>query len=159
MPEGLRIICRRDGVFKLLNGEKVAAPPIEEALTLSSSRIQHAVAVGEGRDFVAVLVFPDPALLAALDRGEVPPAALRREIGEALRPQLSTYAEVRAAAVVPRELSVADGELTPTLKVVRTRVAERCAEWVDALYRPDRHPRLQRYILRLGGGRTPHGAD
>ncbi len=151
MPEGLRIICRRDGVFKLLNGEKVASMPVEEALTLGSGRIQHAVAVGEGRDFTALLLFPAS--------GDIPPEDLRTEVEAAVRPWASTYAEVKAAAVVPRELSLAEGELTPTLKVVRRRVIQRCAEWLEAIYRPRRHPRLQRHILRLGDadGREPAG--
>ena len=158
MPEGLRIICRRDGVFKLLNGEKVASVPLEEAITLASRRIQHAVVLGEGRDFVAVLLFADPSTLPALTGGGTATLeAVRNELEEALRPYRSTYAEVRAAAVVPRELSISEGELTPTLKVVRTRVLERCAEWVEAIYRAERHPELQKTILRMGdaqGGRT-----
>jgi long-subunit acyl-CoA synthetase (AMP-forming) len=151
MPEGLRILCRRDGVLKLLNGEKVASMPIEEALALSSLRIQHAVAVGHGRGFVAVLLFPDPELLPALRQGGVKAfAGLERGLLAALAPFRNTYGEVRAAAVIPRELSVSDGELTPTLKVVRNAVIERCGEWLEAIYREGSRPRLERFILRLG---------
>jgi hypothetical protein len=57
---------------------------------------------------------------------------------------------VRAAAVVPRELSVSEGELTPTLKVVRSAVIERCGEWLEAIYREGSRPRLERFILRFG---------
>jgi long-chain acyl-CoA synthetase len=151
MPEGLRIICRRDGVLKLLNGEKVASMPIEEALALSSLRVQHAVAVGHGRGFVAVLLFPDPELLPALRKGGAGAfPGLGRGLPAALAPFRSTYGEVRAAAVVPRELSVSEGELTPTLKVVRSAVIERCGEWLEAICREGSRPRLERFILRFG---------
>jgi hypothetical protein len=52
--------------------------------------------------------------------------------------------------VVPRELSVSVGELTPTLKVVRSAVIERCGEWLEAIYREGSRPRLERFILRFG---------
>ena len=57
VDEGLKIICRVDTMFKLSNGEKVSSMLVENAMTIKSQWVQHALAVGSGRDFVSALVF------------------------------------------------------------------------------------------------------
>jgi long-subunit acyl-CoA synthetase (AMP-forming) len=157
-PAGLRIICRKDGVFKLLNGLKVPSLPLEEALTLSSRHILHAVAVGEGRDHAGILVFPDPSLFPACRKGNsAVMERLREEILQNIRPFLGTAWEVRAVAVVCEDLSVEAGDLTPTLKIVRRAVLERFRRWVEAIYRPASYPRLQPFILRFNPRHGPLG--
>jgi len=149
-PAGLRIICRKDGVFKLLNGLKVPSLPIEEALTLSSPHIAYTVAMGQGRDHAAVLVFPEAGVLPACRRGgrEIM-RRLRVEIEAGLRPFVGTAWEVRAAAVICEELSMEAGELTPTQKIVRRTVLERFHRWEEAIYHPRRYPGMQKHILRF----------
>jgi len=149
-PAGLRIICRKDGVFKLLNGLKVPSLPIEEALTLSAPHIAYAVATGQGRDHAAVLVFPEAGVLAACRRGARDVMRrLRAEIEAGLRPFVGTAWEVRAAAVVCEELSVEAGDLTPTQKIIRRAVLERFHRWEEAIYHPRRYPGMQKHIIRF----------
>jgi long-chain acyl-CoA synthetase len=42
--------------------------------------------------------------------------------------------QIKRFAILTRDLSIEDGELTPTLKVKRTVVSERYAELLDSLY-------------------------
>jgi long-chain acyl-CoA synthetase len=42
--------------------------------------------------------------------------------------------QIKRFAILTRDLSIEDGELTPTLKVKRTVVSERYADLLDSLY-------------------------
>jgi long-chain acyl-CoA synthetase len=58
-------------------------------------------------------------------------------IQEALDAANSNYAQVEQVkrfAILERDLSIEDGELTPTLKVKRSVVNERYAGVIDSLY-------------------------
>jgi long-chain acyl-CoA synthetase len=47
---------------------------------------------------------------------------------------LASYEQVRRIALLPRELTIEDGELSPTLKVKRRVVEERYKALIDAAY-------------------------
>jgi long-subunit acyl-CoA synthetase (AMP-forming) len=165
-PRGLRIICRSDGVFKLTNGEKVPSALVESALTAESRYIEQAVVVGAGREFVAALLFPNLRNLtswAAERDASVPDGAgmlalpevralVAQEVGRANAGIAVPYQRVRAYALVPHELAIESGELTPSLKVVRTAVLERFGDLVTALYDPDEPVKtVGAVVVRLEG--------
>ena len=65
----------------------------------------------------------DPELHAELDR------AIERVNA------IHSHAEgIRRWRVLPHDFTLADGELTPTLKVKRHVVLERCADLIDEMY-------------------------
>ncbi|MBM3266352.1 MAG: AMP-binding protein [Candidatus Sericytochromatia bacterium] len=160
---GLRIICRLDGVFKLSNGEKVPSAQVEAALTATSRFIEQAVVLGAGHDYVGALVFPNVRNLTAWARehglADLPLADLlaepavaslfATEVDERNATLEPGYLRVRAFSVVPHELSIEAGELTPSLKVVRSRVAELQRPLVEAIYAEDGDPDLQCRVVRL----------
>ncbi len=160
---GLRIICRVDGLFKLTNGEKVPSALVESAITASSRYIEQAVVLGAGRDFVGALLFPNVRNLEAWarERGrEAAPLAdliadpevlalFRNEMEERNAAIEPSYLRVRAFVVVPVELTIEAGELTPSMKVVRTRVAERQQDLIEALFDPAGRELAQHGIVRL----------
>jgi long-chain acyl-CoA synthetase len=96
----LCISGRIKDLLVLATGKKVAPRAIEEAL-LASPLIAQAVVVGDG-DAVGVLVVPT---------GEVDLSNLHREV-ERLTADLAAYERPRRVALLPRPLTVADGELT-----------------------------------------------
>jgi|Deesub1362B_J571_1020462.scaffolds.fasta_scaffold02261_4 long-subunit acyl-CoA synthetase (AMP-forming) len=163
---GLRMICRVDGLFKLSNGEKVSSMMVENCLTITSQWIQHAVAVGDGEEHVAALVFPNMRNLQswAEQRGRRLPVGwdlardpevqnlIRQEIQKNMADFSPKYMRVKSFVIVPKELSLEDGELTPTMKVIRNRVVKKYQGWIDAIYRPSRHPQKSAYVVRLNGG-------
>ncbi len=142
----LRVTGRKKELIALSGGKKVAPLPIEEMLS-REPWIARAVLHGEGRRFVSALLCLRAETVAAWTEAR----ALRASAAEVLdHPELvaevqgavdrvnaglSNPERVRRFVLLPRDLSVAEGELTPTLKVRRPVVAERFADALDALYR------------------------
>jgi len=143
----LSITDRKKELFKLSNG-KYVAPQLVESFIKQSAYVSQVVVVGAGRKQPAALVVPDwEALAAALpapqSEGTAPradrsrdPAAVRvvqRDVSE-LTSSLADYERVRRVALLPEELTIDGGELTPTLKVKRRVIDEKYRELIDGLY-------------------------
>ena len=146
-PDGrLRITGRKKELIALSNGKKVAPLPIEAALT-QDPWIAHALLYGEGERFITALLVPSRPMVEgwlgerglalsyeeALRHDEV-----RTRIQEAVdrvNARLSRPEQVRRWALLEHELAAERGELTPTLKIRRTAVAERYRSRLDPLYR------------------------
>ena len=62
--------------------------------------------------------------------------ALYQEIVDGLNRELSQYERIKRIAILPREFTIASGELTPSLKVKRKVVEEKWAGTIEGLY-PD----------------------
>ncbi|MCP5050769.1 MAG: long-chain fatty acid--CoA ligase [bacterium] len=160
---GLKLSCRIDGLFKLLNGEKVSSMQVENAITISSQWISHALAVGAGENYVGALLFPNFRQLEqwAEDKGETLPQgwdlSKDNEIQNIFRQEIETnmqelnpkYIRVKAFVIVPETLSIEKGELTPSMKVIRHFVLEERKEWVHSLFSPHDHPEREEYVVRL----------
>jgi long-chain acyl-CoA synthetase len=160
---GLCMTCRQDGLFKLSNGEKVSCMLVENAVTISSQWIQFALAVGAGEGFVAALVFPNFRGLErwAQRRGRPLPrgTALSRdpevqdlvaaEIRGSMRDFQPKYMRVKAFAIIPKELSIEDGEITPSMKVVRHHVVAKFRDCWEAIYRPEQHAQRRAEVVTL----------
>jgi long-chain acyl-CoA synthetase len=72
---------------------------------------------------------------------EIPELAATDEVRQLVQDELdrvnSNYAsveQIKKFAILKRELSIEDGELTPTLKVKRAVVSEKYAGLLDSLY-------------------------
>ncbi len=135
-PDGfLRVVDRKKEIFKTSGGKYVSPARVENAIARSPFVAQVAV-FGNGKAHPAALISPNwPALRHALSLpDDVAPAALAQRAdvrafvaAECSREtaELASYEQIRWAAVLPRDLTIADGELTPTLKVRRRIVEER----------------------------------
>jgi long-chain acyl-CoA synthetase len=105
---------------------------------------------GDGRPYPVALISPNWDLLRAelgLE-GSVPIDDLveRRDVAAFLAKEvhrntldLAKYEQVRKVIVLPRELSIESGELSPTLKVKRRVVEARYGRQIERLY-ADSHP-------------------
>jgi long-chain acyl-CoA synthetase len=60
-------------------------------------------------------------------------AFMRREVLDHTR-DLSPWEHVRNVILLPRELSIEDGELSPTMKIKRRVIEERYGQAIDDLY-------------------------
>jgi long-chain acyl-CoA synthetase len=137
----LRVVDRKKEIFKTSGGKYVSPARVENAIARSPIVAQVAV-FGSDRPHPAALISPNwPALRAALGLpDDVPPAELarRQDVRDFIAAEcaretadLASYEQIRWAGVLPRDLSIDEGELTPTLKVKRRVVEARYAGLID----------------------------
>ena len=140
----LMITDRKKELLVTAGGKNVAPQPIEQCLK-QHSLVAEAMLVGDARPFIAVVILPDwVALARALpqsagdDRvtlvGQAEVRARFDTIVSAVNGQLPPYEQIRRFALLPTELSVDTGELTPTLKIKRRVIEERWHDVIDGLY-------------------------
>jgi long-subunit acyl-CoA synthetase (AMP-forming) len=143
--DGLRILGRRDGAFKLTTGEKVHPQRIENVLVDESLYVALALVLGSGEDFVGALIHPDFARLRAwaIENDQDPeclpdnPAVYElyaREL-ERINPMIEIkYQRIKRVVLADREPSLERGELTPSGKIVRKTVMNNFKGKLDALF-------------------------
>ncbi len=142
----LSITGRKKELIVTAGGKNVAPSVLEERIK-SHRLVSQAIVIGDDRPFIAALVTldPDEAEAFARERGlSTDPADLaaseevRGAVGEAIEAAnraVSRAESIREFRVLPRDLSQDEDEITPTLKVKRSVVAEHFAEEIEAIYR------------------------
>ena len=60
--------------------------------------------------------------------------ALYQEIIDGINRELSQFERIKRIAILPREFSIENGELTPSLKVRRKIVEQKWAQTIEGLY-------------------------
>jgi long-chain acyl-CoA synthetase len=143
----LYITDRKKDLFKLSNG-KYVAPQLLESLIKESEFVGQVVVVGAGRKQPAALIVPDwealrqqltedgdifPKSRAELSRHAVAVKLVQRDVSK-LTAGLADYERIRRVALLPDELTIDNGELTPTLKVKRRVIDEKFGAMIDELY-------------------------
>ncbi|MBC5809952.1 MAG: long-chain fatty acid--CoA ligase [Candidatus Eremiobacteraeota bacterium] len=127
------------------SGGKFVAPARVEAAIKRSIYVGQVFVLGDGRPHPIALVAPNWELIRRdfsigaevaseqiAARGDVCDF-LQREVA-ANTADLATFEQVRKIAVLPRDLTIEAGELSPTLKVKRRVVEREFAALVDAAY-------------------------
>ncbi|SCX19053.1 long-chain acyl-CoA synthetase [Mycolicibacterium fluoranthenivorans] len=130
-PDGeVKIIGRLKDVLKTSGGKMVNPQPIELRLK-ASPLIDEAIVVGDGRKYLSVLLSmsQEAEKLTARDRDDAVSAWLDEVNAEFARPyQLKKY------RVLPRELSVAAGELTAKGTIRRAAILAAFGDVVEEMY-------------------------
>jgi long-chain acyl-CoA synthetase len=139
----LRITDRKKEIFKTSTGKFIAPSRVEASLKRSAFLAQ-AVVVGNGRPHPVALVAPNWELVRnelGLDGGATEELAQRSDVralieAEALEhtADLAKFEQIRHVAILPRDLTIEAGELSPTLKVRRRIVEQRYADLIEGLY-------------------------
>ncbi|MGH7331078.1 MAG: hypothetical protein ACREJX_22240, partial [Polyangiaceae bacterium] len=139
----LRITDRKKEIFKTSTGKFIAPSRVEASLKRSAFLAQ-AVVVGNGRPHPVALVAPNWELVCkelGLDGASTEDLSRRDDVrafveSEALEhtSDLAKFEQIRQVAILPRDLTIEAGELSPTLKVRRRIVEQRYAELIDGLY-------------------------
>ena len=127
-------------------GKNISPQPIEELLQ-SDPMFEHVVVLGDNRPFLTLLVQPSMANLQKLaealhiDYGHVSELFNNQNIldeikksAEALTKNLPKYQQVRDLRMSSEGFSIANGLLTPTLKVKRREVERRFRGLIDEMY-------------------------
>jgi long-chain acyl-CoA synthetase len=140
----LTLIGRKKEILITSGGKNVAPANIELALK-QMELVADAVVIGDRRRYITALLTLEPQAagrfaerhnLNGQPLHEHPKvvAEIERWINEDLNPRLARVEHVRRFRILPRNLTIEDGELTPTLKVKRRVVYERFAAEIEALY-------------------------
>ena len=124
----LTITGRKKEIIVTSGGKNIAPKPIEELLKRSAP-IGEAVVVGDGRDYLSALIVVDDAYDGELDARDAVEDAIM-----GVNERLARVERIKRFDILPRPLTMEDGELTPTLKVKRSVVAEHFADRIAALY-------------------------
>jgi len=139
----LRITDRKKDLIVLSGGKKAAPQPIENALK-QSALIALPIVIGNGRKFLSALIVPnfDSLKHAGIDVGALEGADARqlfqREI-DAYNEGKPHHEQIRAFALLPRDLTLESGEITPTLKVKRRVVEQSYKPLIDRMYEETPH--------------------
>ena len=138
----LHITGRKKDIIITAGGKNVAPKPLESGLKLHPL-ISEAVVIGDRRKFLSVVVTIDEevATVFMAERSIEGPVHTSDDIAaevqaaiDELNKDFARVEQLKKFAILPRQLSIEGGELTPTLKVKRNKVNEHFAEEIEAMY-------------------------
>ena len=144
----LRIIDRKKNIFKLSQGEYVAAEKVENVMARSAMVLQSFVYGDSLRSYLVAIVVPDPEVVGpwAENRGlptdpealcglpELNQAVLEDVIAQGRKAGLKGFEIPKAIHLHPDQFSVDNGLLTPTFKLKRPAARKTFQRQIDRLY-------------------------
>ncbi len=140
------ITDRKKDLIIPAGGKNVAPQPIENELK-KSPYIDNAVLIGDRRPYIVALLSPSEEALAAwaekrglggtpLEELLAEPAVQRlfEEAVQLVNSRLGRFEQIKKYRVLPRMLTIEDGDLTPTMKVKRRVVEKTFADLIESMY-------------------------
>lgn len=142
----LFITDRKKDLIKTSGGKFIAPQPIEGKLK-SNPLIEEAAIIADGRNFASAIIAPSfPALEHWAELHHVPFASraelvanrevltLYEGIVAEVNKDLARFETIKRIIIVPDEFSIANGALTPTMKLKRRFIEQRYGKQLDELY-------------------------
>jgi long-chain acyl-CoA synthetase len=144
----LSITDRKKDLIVTAGGKKIAPQPIESRVK-NSEFVGEAVIVGDKRKYSVMLIVPAFDRLEQWAREQSingrsrsdlvkhpkVQAKMEQEVfGMLEQLKLASFETPKKIAILEREFSLEDGEITPSLKVKRRTIDRRYKELIDALY-------------------------
>lgn len=147
----LKITGRIKELLVLSGGKKVATAVIEKEYE-TAPLVERCVLYGEGKNFLTALIVPkfEDLEIMAKEKGHMTGSRqtllstpwvkelIESQIQE-VRSRLAPYEQIKYFTLLPRDFTVEDGELTPTLKVRRKIICSKFASLVEPFYAANRH--------------------
>ncbi|MFL1377298.1 MULTISPECIES: AMP-dependent synthetase/ligase [unclassified Nocardiopsis] len=143
----LRITDRKKELIKTANGKYVAPQHLESRFKALCPYVSNLVVHGDRRSYVVALVALDPEAIAtwaqenelgALDYAgltkEPKVRAMVQEAIDELNKDLPRHETVKKFAILPNDLTVEGGEITPSLKMRRRAVESKYQDVLDGMY-------------------------
>ncbi|HND29997.1 MAG TPA: long-chain fatty acid--CoA ligase [Myxococcota bacterium] len=139
----LKITDRKKDLIKTSGGKYVAPQFLENKLKARSPIISQVIVHGDHRNYCSVLItvseeearklVPGDATYQQLSENETVKAAVAAVLEE-VNKELASYETLKKFALLPAELTVDDGDLTPSLKVKRKAVEKKYKHILDGFY-------------------------
>jgi long-chain acyl-CoA synthetase len=142
----LKITDRKKDLFKTSGGKYVAPSLIESTFKGLCPYVSQVMVYGADHNFVTALVTLDPEAIqdwADAHRltgsyADIVSSPQARELVQSyvdtLNVNLNRWEQVKRFTILERDLTVEDGEITPSLKLRRKAVTEKYRATLDALY-------------------------
>ncbi|MCZ7476573.1 MULTISPECIES: long-chain fatty acid--CoA ligase [unclassified Micromonospora] len=143
----LRITDRKKDLVKTSGGKYVAPSHIEGMFKAVCPYTSQAVVIGQARNYCTMLVTLDPDAikgwaagtpLEGSDYTTIVTSPQAREMVEGyvaeLNAKLNRWETIKKVAILPRDLTIEDGEVTPSLKIKRRSVETNFASEIDKMY-------------------------
>ncbi|NES12225.1 MULTISPECIES: long-chain fatty acid--CoA ligase [Micromonospora] len=143
----LRITDRKKDLVKTSGGKYIAPSHIEGMFKAICPYTSQAVVVGQARNYCTMLVTLDPDAikgwaaggpLEGRDYADIVSSPEAREMVEGyvaeLNAKLNRWETIKKVAILPRDLTIEDGEITPSLKIKRRSVESNFAAEIEEMY-------------------------
>jgi long-chain acyl-CoA synthetase len=144
----LKITDRKKDLIKTSGGKYVAPQKIEVIFSAECPWAGHIVVHGDGRHFASALITLDEEMIhqwaeknglggkTSEELAKDPKVyALIDEHVQKLNSQLERWETIKKFILLPRDLTIEDGELTPSMKVRRKIVEQKYITELDGLYK------------------------
>ncbi len=143
----LRITDRIKDLIKTSGGKYVAPQKLEARLKALCPYLGHVIVHGDRRNYCTALVSLDPESvpqwaedngiadreLAKLADDDKVRAMVQAAVDE-LNGELARYETIKKFSILPKDLTIEDGELTPSMKVKRKVVEKEFSDVLDGFY-------------------------
>jgi long-chain acyl-CoA synthetase len=143
----LKITDRKKDLVKTSGGKYIAPSHIEGMFKAVCPYTSQAVVVGQARNFVTMLISLDEDAIKAWAAGgpldgksyaEICAASETEKLiagyVEELNGKLNRWETIKKFAILPRDLSIEAGEVTPSMKIKRRNVETNFAKQIDKMY-------------------------
>jgi long-chain acyl-CoA synthetase len=149
LDDGYLVITGRKKDVIITSAGRSVSPLMLETRLRAHPLISQALVVGDNRPYVAALVTLDPEVLDQWRKGReqwgpsgpgygnTPAEELEREVGRAVAAANSVFSRaesIRSFRILPEEFSMADGLVTPSLKLRRAAITRMYAAEIEELY-------------------------
>jgi len=142
----LSVTDRKKNLIVTSGGKNVAPQPIEGALS-NSPFIEQVLLIGDKRNFISALIVPNfenlkewankqsiyygsPEELIELQEVN---DLIQSEIGQRME-NFARFEQVKKFRLLPKEFTIQNGNLTPTLKIKRQKVENGYRELIESMY-------------------------
>jgi len=143
----LRITDRKKDLIKTSGGKYVAPQKVEGVLKTVCPYVSQVLVHGEGRKYATALITLDPEAIEGwakeegLSYSSVAELARSQEVHDLIdgfiaqgNQQLERWETIKKFEILATELSVDEGEVTPSLKVRRKTVEKKYADVLNSMY-------------------------
>lgn len=159
---GLKLISRKDRIFKLTNGEKVIPTELEGLIQTKCHYVMYAMIVGSGSEYPVAILFPNKKMLDHPDYELSPeegcfcPRSIN-DLGKCLQGCLhdancgltQKFSKIKYAMVIDDDLSIEKNTLTPSMKMSPKKVMEAYKAHIENLYGARNKISEEVYIIKL----------
>jgi long-chain acyl-CoA synthetase len=146
----LRITDRKKDLIKTSGGKYIAPQKVEGVLKAVCPYISQVIVHGDGRKYATALITLDPEAIESwakeegLSYSSVAELARSQEVHDLIdgfvargNQQLERWETIKKFEILATELSVDEGEVTPSLKVRRRTVEKKYADVLNSMYDSD----------------------